>query len=356
MFLSKGVPLWSNLQKKIITAAVGFVIMALLPLLGLGEGNAENMAEEIVSAVQSMSDSQEKSLVKPEDSEEEPQGDAAANGTDSFVILDTGSGNVVTIDDRSFCVGALAYEMLPSCDEEALKAQCIACYTHFCRLRDSQREKPDDELKGAYLKADLTNGKVYLSDEILKEKWGEQYEKYKSKLSGAVDAVFGKKLTDGNGELIDACYFALSSGMTENAEDIFGFESPYLKAVPSPWDKQAPGWCSEKTVSRKEFYRLLSSGSNEFSEEKGIGEIKRTPGGSIISAEIGGVQFTGMKLREIFGLRSANIEITPKGDNIVFTVKGYGHGVGMSQYGADAMAKQGADYREILLHYYGVTI
>lgn len=341
------------MRKRILFCVFGFIIMAFLPLAGLSRERAENIAGEIASVVQTEEEGEESSEADKEkheiDKSEESGGDMDGN---TFKILDTGSGAVAEVDDRSFCIGALAYEMPPYFNEEALKAQCIACYTHFCRLREKQKSSPDLELKGAYFKADLSQGREYMNDEILKQKWGDKYEEYRQKFENVADEVYGMVLTDGNGEFIDASYFAVSSGMTENARDIFGFESPYLRAVPSPWDLNASGYCSERTVSRKEFDEFLKKENGSYTAEKGIGEAKKTASGSVTSIVIGGVEYTGADIRRIFGLRSAVFRIEADGDDIKFTVRGYGHGVGMSQYGANSMAQQGADYRQIIKHYY----
>ena len=324
--------------------------MAFLPLAGLSRESAEDMAEEIASAVQPAENGEEGS----EGGNETEDNDSKAQ--DSFVILDTGSGEKLTVDDKSFCIGALACEMPPVYHEEALKAQCIACYTHFCRLREMQRSDPDPELGGAYFKADLSKGREYLREELLREKWGDRYEEYRSKLAGVVDAVFGLIIKDREGKAADVAYYAISSGVTEDSEDIFGFESDYLKAVPSPWDLNAPGYCSEKKVDRGEFNELLKKEDGSYSAEKGIGDIKRTASGSVLSIVIGGVEYKGARIRELFGLRSAVFTINEADDSVIITVKGYGHGAGMSQYGANAMAEQGADYKEIIYHYYRANL
>ena len=351
------------MRKKILFCLFGFVLMAFLPLAGLGTGGADDTASETAPAVPAGEAAEDGTDGREAD--EGSEGDTGKDdenkdlspekSNDSFIISDTGSGKTVTVGDREFCIGALAYEMPPYYHEEALKAQCAACYTHFCRLREKQRSSPDPELKGAYFRADLSRGREYMSEDILREKWGDKYDEYRKKLEGCVDSVFGEALRDGNGEFIDTAYFAISSGMTENSEDVFGFESPYLRAVPSPWDRNAAGYCSENRVSRSDFDNILKKENGSYSADKGTGEIRRTGSGTVLVIEAGGVEFSGARIRELFGLRSAVFDIRQDGDGIVFTVKGYGHGVGMSQYGANAMAQQGADYREILRHYYKIT-
>ena len=157
-------------------------------------------------------------------------------------------------------------------------------------------------------------------------------------------------LRDREGALADVGYYALSAGVTENAKDIFGFESAYLQSVASPFDRSAPSYCTVVRVACDDMVKALD-GQDKASVHQ-ISQIQRTQAGSVLSLTIGEQTYTGMELRERLGLRSAHFTIEDKGDYFVFTVLGYGHGVGMSQYGANEMARQGADYREILAHYY----
>ena len=220
-----------------------------------------------------------------------------------------------------------------------------------------QRNDPDPELKGADLSADLSKNQIWLSDNAMKKKWGNLYERSRERINKAVDECFGKVLCDDKGGLIDAAYFALSSGNTENSKDIFGFDSPYLRSVPSPFDLKAPDQISKKTVSRDDLLAALKALNKEMKlPEKADGRTgtpERTNAGSVLKIRIGSCEFTGAEIREAFGLRSSNFDVTDNGDSFEFTVRGYGHGVGMSQYGANSLAQQGSDYKEILRHYYG---
>ncbi len=344
------------MKRKVICSIAAFVIMALLPLLSLGsiEKDALPVYEDASAEESSVSRSSPAPEDKPDDTSKDEN---APSDEQYFKILDTSSGKIITVDDREFCCGALGYEMAPLYEIEALKAQCVACYTHFCLMREKQRSSPDPELKGADISADLSANQVWLSDEAMKKKWGELYTRSRKRIDQAVDECFGEVLCDDKGKLIDATYFALSSGNTENAKDIFGFDSPYLRAAPSPFDLKAPDQRTETAVSAEELCSALTSLKKDFTlpDEKGsrIGEPERTKSGTVLKITIGDQEFTGAQIREVLNLRSANFDISDEGDNFVFTVNGYGHGVGLSQYGANAMAQQGADYKEILHHYYG---
>ncbi len=348
------------MRKKMIPAFFCFIIMAALPLISAKNGII--MPSGGVSATLSASRSDpygkseaetESSVISTKDSDISAADDRISN---NFKILDTSSGKIISVDDKEFCYGALAYEMPPSFEEEALKAQTVALYTHFCRLRNKQKETPDKELKGADFSADISDGQFYLNDEQLKKKWGDLYNESKEKIHSAVDSVFGEVITDKKGDLIDACYHAVSSGMTENAKDIFGFDSENLIAVASPTDTAAPDYLTICSFSASEFKEKMTSLNKDIilngNPETYIGEIKRTASGSVTETVIGNKKFTGSDIRQAFGLRSAAFEIEYSDNKFTFTVRGYGHGVGLSQWGAQGMAKQGSDYKEILNHYY----
>ena len=339
------------MKKKFLLFFTAFIIMAVLPFLSLGtvkDALTPDSGESLTGQISS-----ENKTAQQSDSSSESDKSSKEN---SFIILDTSTNKKVEIDDKTFCIGAVAYEMPPSFESEALKAQCVACYTHFCRLRQQQRANPDKSLDGADFAADLSKGEYYLSDTILQEKWGGLYDESKEKLTAAVNDVFGEVLTDNDGNYIDAAYHAISNGETENAEDIFGNADSHLVSVASPGDKLAPGYKTEYEISDSEFKEKILSldKSADFSgsSDQWTGKTERTKAGTVKSIVIGSKTFTGADIRELFSLRSAGFSITHSDNTFTFTVLGYGHGVGLSQYGADYMAQQGSTYRQILTHYY----
>ena len=350
------------MKRKVIYCITAFLIMALLPLMSVGSISEEMTAASVhLTAGESKTENDTAAKQSPDRSDradaEPASPDKQPHEKRGFKILDTSCGKVVTVDEKEFCCGALGYEMAPLYEIEALKAQCTACYTHFCMLREKQQNDPDPELKGADLSADLSKNQIWLSDDAMKKKWGNLYERSRERINKAVDECFGKVLCDDKGGLIDAAYFALSSGNTENSKDIFGFDSPYLRSVPSPFDLKAPDQISKKTVSRDDLLAALKALNKEMKlPEKADGRTgtpERTNAGSVLKIRIGSCEFTGAEIREAFGLRSSNFDVTDNGDSFELTVRGYGHGVGMSQYGANSLAQQGSDYKEILRHYYG---
>ena len=261
------------------------------------------------------------------------------NARNEFRILDTSSNKIVNIGEREFCIGAVAYEMPPDFQKEALKAQCIACYTYFSEMRQNSDKEYD-------FSADLSNNEFYIKD---------LSDESRKKISQAVDEVFKKVLTDKNGNMIKVAYHAISSGQTESAKDIFGFESEYLQPVSSAGDVNVSGYLSQKEISSKRFKEIMLSKNIKLDDEPDtwIGDIERTQSGTVKSIQIGDKNISGADMREMFSLRSANFDISYSNNKFILLVYGYGHGVGMSQYGAESMAEQGASYEEIIHHYYG---
>ncbi len=273
-----------------------------------------------------------------------------------FNILNSSTGEIVSIDEKEFLYGTVAYEVPPTFEEEAIKAQAVAAYTFFSYKRMQQKNSPDSDQGVTDFAADLDNGELYMSDSVRHEKWGSAYNDSMEKIRKCCDSVYGEIITDRNGNPIDAAYHAISSGKTENAADIFGKAQSYLTAVASPGDIYAPDYITDPRFTADEFrsrIRAIDSGfSFKDSPESYIKNIDRTQSGSVINISICGKNFTGSQIRAAFSLRSTNFEVTYKEGMFVFLVRGYGHGVGMSQYGAQAMAQNGADYHEILAHYY----
>jgi stage II sporulation protein D len=271
-----------------------------------------------------------------------------------FRILDTSSGKVLNVNDGDFLTATVATEMSPDAPSEALKAQAVAAYTYYSRLRKLASGKGNSDFS-----ADTANATVYMTDEQMKKRWGSSYSKYYAAVSSAADAVFGQTLTYG-GELADTTYFAISSGCTENSEDVWGGKYPYLISVASPNDMFASGYLTSASFAENDFRsRILSVAPKaklEGDAGSWIGTVSRSQAGTVKTAVIGGETLTGGKIRQAFGLRSANFTVSHESGKFLFMVHGYGHDVGMSQTGAEAMAREGASYKEILTWYYPGTV
>ncbi|MCR2821382.1 stage II sporulation protein D [Lederbergia panacisoli] len=253
---------------------------------------------------------------------------------------------------EEYVIGVVASEMPADFEMEALKAQALAARTYIV----SHLMNPPDKNsipEGANIK-DTVDHQVYKNKSELKKQWGKDYDwKYK-KVAEAVKATAGQILTY-NEKPITASFFSTSNGYTENAEDYWTNQIPYLKSVESPWDSKSPKFNSQKVLSISDFENKLGV---KIGSEKDIGTITgRTSGKKVATVNINGKDFTGREVREKLGLRSTDFTWIRKGDSIIISTKGFGHGVGMSQYGANGMAKEGKKYDEIVTHYYqGIAI
>ncbi len=262
---------------------------------------------------------------------------------------------VVTLPQREFLIRTLAMEMPALYHTEALKAQAVAAYTYYARRRQQQAEKADPTLRGADFITPNDAFPQEYTEEKLRQRWGEQYETNYQKLCAAVDAVEGEVITY-EGEMIDACFHAMSNGTTETAATVWGAEVPYLQAVTSVGDPMASGYASERTLTTDEVRAALAGLEPAITLQEDPAAWFGTPtlsaAGTVTAQPIGDTTLPGTKVRQLFGLRSATFTVVYEQGQFVFSVKGYGHGVGMSQYGADYLARQGYTYRQILEHYY----
>ena len=276
-----------------------------------------------------------------------------------FRIFDESTGKILRVSDKDFLYAVVSCEMPANFENEALKAQTIASYTYFSRLREKAKNSKDNRYD---FKANSEKFINYTTENKLKQKWGKDFNKHYSKIKNAVNNVFGKVIKDDESKLILAVYHAMSSGKTEKCCDVFGGNLKYLTNVESPGDKGSKGYQSTKEVRAGDLKSALKDKVNsnfnfESSSNNWIKNIKRTDGGMVKEIEIGSVKIKGTEIRKILGLRSSNfsIEYNSERNSFIFTVLGYGHGVGMSQCGAQYMAKQGKKYNEILSWYYPGT-
>ena len=286
----------------------------------------------------------------------EPGGSAAPEplsaGRDadmSFTALSGGESVETSMAD--WLPGVVAGEMPASFEPEALKAQAVAARTYILHLMSSP--------KAAHPEAAVCDDpgccKAHITEERMRENWGADFDANYAKILAAVRDTDGEYLA-WEGEAIEAVFHSSSAGRTEDAAEVWSAR-PYLVSVESPETAEdVPDYVTSVTVSPAEFAEKISAPypGADFSGEAvtWLGAVDYDGSGRVSSAEIGGASVPGTKLRELFGLRSTAFTLNYTDEGFLFTVTGYGHGVGMSQYGANVMAGDGSDYADILSHYY----
>lgn len=282
----------------------------------------------------------------------------------------TDSGRVEQHDFEEYIEGVLAGEMPPTYNSEALCAQAVAARSYILSKAEAYfKGQTAPEHNGAMICNNPNHCKAWKSLSAAKAQWDARYaEDYEAKIKAAAERTRGEYMTY-NGEVVKAFFYAMSGGRTENSEDVWGTALPYLRSVDSREDASSDGFESMSTFTAKSLCDRLHAAKPEFCKtdsgsDRFISGISRTDGGSVREIKIGNTVFRGTELREILGLKSADFYIEIGGKNIgdctalsddekvTFRVRGYGHGVGMSQNGANVLANRGMKYRDILKHYY----
>lgn len=269
-------------------------------------------------------------------------------GSDRVIrVKRVNGGSIDSIGLEEYIVGVLAGEMPIYFELEALKAQAVAARSYALKRMEYNKNNEYDVV-------DSIMNQVYLDRDYLKEVWGSSYTSNINKLIRAVNETSGEYL-DYDGGIADALFFSTSNGYTENSDVVFSFDVPYLKSVDSKWDESVSSvFHSSITISVSDFLQKMKISN---SDKVVFSDIVKSDTGRVISININGVDFKGMDVYNNLGLKSLDFSLEQVGSNVVINTSGYGHGVGMSQYGALGMAKNGYNYRDILFHYYtGVTI
>lgn len=257
-----------------------------------------------------------------------------------------------------YLYGVVSSEMPANFEKEALKAQAVVARTYTLYKMIQNKGKHE----GADICDDSTCCQAWISKEDRLSKWKEEVrEEYWNKIVNCVNETQGKMITY-EGKPINAFFHSNSGGLTEAPINVWGGSGyPYLQSVQTAGEDAYSQYASKKTVTKEEFEQMIKKVHNNFKidfTKKDCIEIKEyTEGNRVKTIQIGNLELSGVEVRTIFGLRSANFKVTIEKENITFEVTGYGHGVGMSQTGADSLAKQGQNYEEIIHHYYtGVEI
>lgn len=295
--------------------------------------------------------------------EGEPPTQTPQTSADSqyFRILDQSTGEIHTVSVRDYVRGAVCSEMPVTFHEEALKAQAVSAHTYALCLQQQNRRAQEPSLQGADFRADPGNWRVYVTRQQAQERFGGHFEEYWGKICAAADSVIDQLLVY-QGEPIAAAYHAISSGSTEAAQQVWGNPVDYLVPAQSPGDLLAPNYqvtvslpVSQVQQRLEDSLGLALTGEPEswFSVEE------RSPSGYVTRMRAGDAEITGLEFRQALELRSSHftLDYVQDSQSFAITTLGYGHGVGLSQYGADYMARQGASWQQILLHYYpGATL
>lgn len=312
------------MRRNVIICSVLTAAMIMIPVLMLRERKAA-------------------STLQTENVSYEPQGNIS--------VLRSVNGQIISISEREYLIGVLAAETDMTYHEEALKAQAVASYTYSLYMREKNLT---EELNGAQISDDPQVHQGYLSPEERKEKWDNKFDEYEKTAGEIVDEVYGKAIYYDQKPIL-AVYHELNSGKTESAETVWNRNEPYLLQKESSGDRLSLEYTRQEVLSYDDFEELIGKidGVKLNGEEKEwIGNLVKTESGYVKSVEVCGNKVASDDFRTALNLRSCSFSIICDEDEITIRTLGYGHMVGMSQYGADYMARQGADYEEILKYYY----
>lgn len=258
------------------------------------------------------------------------------------VTLYRTNGSVITLSLEEYLIGVVGAEMPASFNIEALKAQAVVARTYALKKIESGQKLTDS-----------VSTQSYKDNNELRQQWGSSFDTYYQKIKTAVSETKDLEIYY-QGNLIDAVYHSTSNGKTQDAVYVWGNSIPYLKSVDSSWDKDAISYLRETS---KDFNNVLSLLGIDIREDIVFEILSRDSSGRVLEVKVGDKNFSGVEFRNLLGLRSADFDLVLENGILNITTRGYGHGVGMSQYGANGMAKQGYNYNQILKHYYtGVNI
>ena len=272
--------------------------------------------------------------------EEEVKNEVIDNKT--YVTVYRNNGTVITLELEEYIIGVVGAEMPASFHSEALKSQAIIARTYALKSIKNNRVLTDDSKTQNY--KDINQ---------LKSMWGSSYNTYYNKIKKAVESTKGIYLTY-NGSIIEAVYHSTSNGYTESSINVWGNDYSYLTSVESKYDSINTSFLKETFITYEKISKLLNT---TVTKDTIFNILSYTSSNRVDIIEVDGIEYTGVKFRSLLGLRSTDFEIKKEENGINFITKGYGHGVGLSQYGANGMAKNGYTYKQILKHYYkGITI
>lgn len=304
--------------------------------------NDVNEFKENVNNSQNISKNVEKSVNTEHFNIDNTSTNNTTNSSVSKITVYRSNGSVINLNMTDYLIGVVSSEMPASFNLEALKAQSVLARTYALKAKQTGKKLTD-----------TVNTQSYIDIDQMKNKWGNSFNTYYNKIKNAVENTNGEYLSY-NGNYIEALYHSTNNGKTESSLDVFGNYYPYLISVSSEYDKNASSYLRTISMPLDTISNKLGLSLNNDSV---INILSYTDGGNIKEININGNNFSGKKIREQLGLRSADFDISISDNNANITTRGYGHGVGMSQYGANGMANAGYGYKDILSHYYpGATL
>lgn len=274
-------------------------------------------------------------------------------------LLRTETGKIETMDLETYVIGVVSAEMPVNFEAEALKAQAVIARTYALRKMadDSWSTEPDH----GDLCDDSAHCQAYYDQETLKTTWGNDFDEKYQKIRSAVTATTGQILTY-DGEIAYTYYCSTCGGETASAKEVWGTDYPYLQSVACHWDKDAPRYEETVDVALSDLPWLLGDGTSPciaVATGEKVAEVPEVSGetesGRVQSVVYAGLTFSATDFRTALGLNSTHFTLDTDGDQLEITTIGYGHGVGLCQYGANGMAEEGYSYEEILAYYYQGT-
>lgn len=279
--------------------------------------------------------------------------DSSDDGT--VRVLQVSSNRILETDITEYLIGAVASEMPATFNEEALKAQAVASYTYLKWIMLNS----DNASRALWdISDDSSTHQGFLTTDQMKERWKDKYDTYYSKIRKAVESVQNEYIVYGK-EPVLAVFHGLSPGKTADSADVWGESIPYLVSVDAPGDKLSPDLVSTNSFTYDELSAILEAvegiPTENIDKKEWIKVLSSAENGYVKEVNVGNSTLSGTELKALLSLKSPNFTVNFDDDKIEFTVYGKGHGLGMSQYSADFLARQGYDYKEILEHFYPHT-
>ena len=332
------------------------VLIPVLPLLGFAPP-AEQAAVKVWDNDKEESQS---TVTLPEEAEQTTEGlETWLDKEEEISVYDHETGKVFQLPVLEYIKRVVCAEMPVSFEEEAIKAQAVIAHTYMLRICQNERVSPTEALQGAMISTDSSKHQAYLSEKEIQKLYGTHYDEYWEKVSRCVEEVFDQVLIYEN-EPIIAAFHAISTGKTETAEHVWGTAVPYLTVTESEGDLYSPQYSQKQRLTVEEVKHILQEHKPDIKLNDHYAQWFTDPvfteSGYVDQIAVLGESMTGQEIREMFLLKSAGFSVEYEEGEFIFTTKGYGHGVGLSQYGANYLARQGENYQDILMHYYPNTI